>query len=68
MSFPHDIITEGALTYLSLKIIKSLSKLLKNKIIYIMLLIGFKVLIDLRSTLALMIQEVWSGLRLCISK
>lgn len=33
-----------------------------------MLLIGFKVLIDLRSTLELMIQEVWSGLRLCISK
>lgn len=68
MSFPHNIITEGALTYLSLKIIKCPSELLKNKIIYIMLLIGFKVLIDLRSTLELMIQEIWSGLRLCISK
>ena len=68
MSFPHDIITEEALTYLSLKIVKCLSKLLKNKIIYIMLLIGFKVLLDLRSTLELVIQEVWSGLRLCISK
>lgn len=39
-----------------------------NKIIYIMLLIGFKVLIDLGPPLELMIQEVWSGLRLCISK
>ena len=68
MSFPRDIITEEALTYLSLKIVKCLGKLLKNKIVYIMLLIGFKVLLDLRSTLELMIQEVWSGLRLCISK